>query len=279
MASAADYQVSFGYGAYDGVYYTASRPHRGNDRPCWTGTPIVINGVTIALSGATGNVSGPHLHTQAGTDEWCQNTINPTPYEFQPGTVVRTGYASQWGNYIIIKVESAYICYAHLNAIYVSVGQVISAQSTGGTTVDTIKSMYWRLLGREADQGGIDHYTRQVSARGWEFVYNDLKNSNQGQADWERRNPERVANLEAQVQENAALRAKIGELETALRNEQAKPPREVVKEIEKIVEKPVEVVKEIPVYIQDQATKDNVTYIRKRIDTIIGMIANLFKRK
>lgn len=45
----------------------------------------------------------------------------------------------------------------------------------------------------------------------------------------------------------AAKDQAIKDLQVALANEQAKPPREVVKEIEKIVEKPVEVIKEIRV--------------------------------
>lgn len=117
---------------------------------------------------------------------------------------------------------------------------------TGGYTVDTIKSMYWRLLGREADAPAIDHYTKQVTAKGWDFVYNDLKNSGEGQADWVRRSPERVAALE----KNVADRDKqIAALQVALTNEQNKPPVEVIKTVEKIVEKPVEVIKEVPVNV------------------------------
>jgi len=115
-----------------------------------------------------------------------------------------------------------------------------------GGTVDTIKSMYWRLLGREADQGGIDTYTKAANERGWEFVYNDLKNSGEGQADWIRRNPERVANLERGIADRDQV---IADLRSALTNAQNKPPVEVVKIVEKIVEKPVEVIKEVPVNV------------------------------
>lgn len=118
-----------------------------------------------------------------------------------------------------------------------------AAPVAGGYVVDTIKSMYWRLLGREADQGGINTYTKAASERGWDFVYNDLKNSGEGQADWQWRNPDRVRALE----KNIADRDKqIADLQKALTNEKNKPPVEVIKEVEKIVEVPVEVIKEVP---------------------------------
>ena len=260
LMSARDYPVWFGYGAFDGTYYTRNASHRGNDRACPEGTPLIIGSTVIGRTGNTGWTSGAHLHTQAGYDEWCQQTVDPTPYDFQPGTVVHTGNASQWGNYIIIRTDSGiYICYAHLSAIYAHDGQRVNGatnQSTGGS-VDTIKSMYWRLMGREADQGGIDTYSQAASSKGWDFVYNDLKNSAEGQADWERRNPERVTQLEHEAAKAGALQdqlntvtAQLVEVKQALANEQAKPPKEVIKVVEKIVEKPVEVL--IPAPAQDE---------------------------
>lgn len=246
--TARDYPVWFGYGAVDGYYYTPNRPHRGNDRATPSGTPVVIGGAIIGLTGATGLVSAAHLHTQAGRDEWCQDTVDPTPYDFMGGTVVHTGNASQWGNYIIIRTTAGiYVCYAHLSAIYARQGQVVNGTNTGGgKTVETIRSMYWRLLGREADAGGIDTYTKAANEKGWQFVYNDLKNSDEGQKDWDRRNPSRVTELEKQASRAGVLQTQVNNLTTqlvevkqALENEKAKPPVEVIKEVEKIVEKVV----------------------------------------
>lgn len=236
--SARDYAVTFPYWATSAPY-SAAKPHRGNDRPCPSGTPVIIGDTTIGWTGMTGWAIGAHLHTQAGTDINCQNTFNPTPLEFQPGAVAARGWGDQWGNYVIIRVGSQYICYAHLSQTNVSVGQVINGSTQGGS-VETIKSMYWRLVGREADAGGINHHSANVSSKGWEFVYNDLKNSEEGQRDWDRRNPTRVASLEAQAATLASVQA---QLQAALN----KPPTVVVKEVEKIVEKII--TKEVPVYV------------------------------
>lgn len=102
-----------------------------------------------------------------------------------------------------------------------------STSQGGSSAVDTIKSMYWRLLGRESDPSGINTYTKAASEKGWEFVYNDLKNSPEGQADWNRRNPDRVKDLESKAaqlaQANAALDAekkKSAGLATSLNDSQ-----------------------------------------------------------
>lgn len=129
----------------------------------------------------------------------------------------------------------------------------------GGTAVDTIKSMYWRLLGREADQGGVDTYVKAAGERGWEFVYNDLKNSPEGQTDWDRRNPTRVAALEQQ----------LADVKKALVDAQNKPPVEVIKVVEKIVEKPVGGI--------DEATKAQITETNVIVKWIQALLTKVFK--
>ncbi len=118
-----EYPVNFGYlekTTINGVPYT----HRGNDYPL-SYEPVKILGNQIGVSGATGLVSGPHTHVQAGRDEWAQSTIDPTPYVGKPGTVVKTGNASQWGNYVCIKVGDVNVFYCHLSRIDIQIGQVI----------------------------------------------------------------------------------------------------------------------------------------------------------
>jgi len=130
MSTLQNFNVTFPYGAKDGKYYgpkgSVGPYHRGNDRACDKGTPVVICGVTIGKTGKTGLAGGYHCHTQAGTDLACQKDINPGPYEFQPGIVVATGTGKTWGKYVTIKVGSRYITYCHLDEILVNKGLVIS---------------------------------------------------------------------------------------------------------------------------------------------------------
>ena len=57
--------------------------------------------------------------------------------------------------------------------------------------------------------------------------------------------------------QNAQLISERDALKTALANEQAKPPKEVIKEVEKIVEVPVEVIHEVPVHVDEQQVVQN----------------------
>ena len=160
--SAQNYDVTFGYGAKDGKYYGTNGSiglyHKGNDRSTPVGTPIDIGGTTIGLTGKSGAVSSAHLHTQAGTDLACQNTFDPTPIEFKPGTVVATGFGNQWGNYITLQVGDKYITYAHLSRIDVKVGQKI-----GGIIVNPTRPQIARiwLLSLFADLNQVDAQTRE----------------------------------------------------------------------------------------------------------------------
>jgi hypothetical protein len=162
MAGAADYPVTFGYKAQDGKYYGPNGSvgfyHRGNDRACPSGTPIVIGGVTIGQTGATGIVSGPHLHTQACTaNSSYADDFDPGPYEFKPGTVIVAGGHSQFGNRIVIRVGGADITYAHLSKINVQVGQEVGNVSSSQTPADetTIKLEFNNGLFRDATPADV----------------------------------------------------------------------------------------------------------------------------
>jgi hypothetical protein len=49
-----------------------------------------------------------------------------------------------------------------------------------------------------------------------------------------------------------SVRKQLADVKKALANEQAKPPKEIVKEVTKIVEKPVEIIKEVPVQADEK---------------------------
>jgi hypothetical protein len=248
MKPAHQYPVTFGYLAkttINGQSYT----HRGTDRACPVGTPIVVGSTTIGLTGNTGLTTGPHLHLQAGTDVACQNTVNPEPYAFKAGKVVtlRTVNEKQWGKFITLQVGSMYITYAHLSQVNVAIGQVIKAAPAAGGGNMIPDQDVWHAR--------FNKLTQQIRGRDLprdEFRRNFVGNesfrmveslSDDAEAD-------RALNWQT-VGRNAVnedwsgtirnLQIQLAEVREALANEQAKPPREVVKEVEKIVEVPVEV--------------------------------------
>ena len=138
MATASDYSVSFPYGATSAPY-SPSRPHRGNDRPCPTGTPVVIGSTTIGLTGATGYTFGAHLHIQEWSGSYA-NTRKPRN-EFKGGKVINvdlngTQGDGSFGKFISIQTSDGWVdSYCHLSKINVKVGQVISGTATGGNDV------------------------------------------------------------------------------------------------------------------------------------------------
>lgn len=247
------YPVTFAYKAQDGYYYgpngIAGKYHRGNDRPTPTGTPIVISGITIGLTGATGIVSGPHLHTQACTaGSNYANDLDPSIAEFKNGTVVKAGYHSQFGNHIVIRVGGVDITYAHLSKINVQVGQVI-----GEPMIQDADNEYgrWRKLG--------------MQIRGRDLTIAEFRKNAVGMT-WLRAMEILSDNKEADVATEAqqwallnrtAVTKQLADVKTALANEQAKPPKEVVKEVIKVIKEPVEV----PVYTHDAETKHMITTI------------------
>lgn len=164
--SAKDYDVSFGYKAQDGYYYgpdgIVGPYHRGNDRPTPVGTPIKIAGKTIGLTGVSGITSGPHLHTQACTaGSNYANDINPTPYEFKPGTVVKAGAHPQFGNYIVIRVGKADLTYAHLSVINVKAGDKIEQGKEEDVQIPSVKEIEAyskKRAGRKPTPGEIKRF-------------------------------------------------------------------------------------------------------------------------
>jgi hypothetical protein len=160
-----DYPVSFPYGATTPPY-TPTHPHRGDDRACPLGTPIVIGGVTIGLTGATGKVTGPHLHIQ----EWFGNVVTGTrkpQNAFKGGTVVnidplQTQGDGSFGKFITIKTSDGWNdSYCHLSSINVRIGQVLEGEEmfNEGDARNFNEYFYGKDNGRFRDQIGKDWKT------------------------------------------------------------------------------------------------------------------------
>lgn len=152
--SAQDYAVNFPFGATSAPY-SATRPHRGNDRPCPAGTPIVINGTVIGLTGATGYVFGAHLHIQEHTADNYSNVRKPQN-EFKPGTVIGVYPNSKgdgsFGKFIDIQTADGWVdSYCHLSAINVQVGQKVGGSMAEKTNLGTARILAESILGRDRD--------------------------------------------------------------------------------------------------------------------------------
>lgn len=172
--SARDYPITFAYGAQDGKYYgpngSVGAFHRGDDYACPSGTPIVIGSTTIGNTGATGLVSGPHLHIQ----EWQGSTSNTRKPQnsFKGGRVAGVGTGTAWGKYVTIESGGWYTTYAHLSSQAVKVGQTIGGDDM--ITKQSLDFIFQQLLGRLPDPGAYAHYVGNYTT---DFVITDVSGS------------------------------------------------------------------------------------------------------
>lgn len=174
MSSAQDFQVSFSYGATSAPYSQAS-PHRGDDRPCPSGTPIVIAGTTVALTGNTGKSTGPHLHTQEWNGTY-SNTRKPQN-AFKPGTVTNidpngTQGDGSFGKFVTIQTADGWNdTYCHLSEIKVQKGQVLGMASN-----EAIELAFQLGFNRSATQGEQDYWKDYPIEKLERSIYNDPDN-------------------------------------------------------------------------------------------------------
>lgn len=104
---------------------------------------------------------------------------------------------------------------------------------------EQVKAIYRAVLMREGDPGGIANYT----GRDANSIVAEMLNSQE---------------RKSLVARYASLEKALADTKAALANEQAKPPKEVIKTVEKIVEKPVEVIKEVPAPVDEKQVVTNV---------------------
>lgn len=165
MAQAADYRVTLKYGATSAPY-SASKPHKGRDRGCPTGTPLIVAGTQIGLTGETGFTIGAHLHTQ----EWINgyaNTREPQN-EFQAGVVVNidptgTQGDGSFGKFITIQTADGWNdTYCHLSRIDVKIGQVIGGAMTQSEAEKVVTYLYRLGTGNYPTQGQAEYWVPRV---------------------------------------------------------------------------------------------------------------------
>lgn len=153
------------------------------------------SGVTVAVFFALG--STPAGHTALSLDDG--QIASSTQAGYHTRGFIHPNLQDLINTYARYNNGCTYLGWSEFIGKQRVVERVGNQDNNQGGDVETIKSMYWRLLGREADQGGIDTYTKAAAKNGWDFVYNDLKNSEEGQRDWAWRNPDAVRALESRV--------------------------------------------------------------------------------
>jgi len=243
MATAQDYPVTFPYGAKSAPYGTSALPyHRGEDRYMPSGTPILVNGVQIGLSGATGFVTGAHLHI----GRWVGGRdTNPGGggFYFNNAVVTEVGQDATNGKFVRVQGDGASWVYLHMSQPTASVNQVLKPTTNQGGSMasdKTIEQVFAMGLDRAPDPGAYNTYRPLADS----ILVNSVYTSG-----------ERATRVQQRAQQ-------IAELVAALTNERNKPPKEVIKEVEKIVEVikevPVEVIKEVPIVVDEKAVVQSV---------------------
>lgn len=123
--NALDYPVTTPFGYVPG-YPLNNGFHNGIDYGCPSGTPIVVNGVTIGLSGNTGYSSGAHCHVGRWVNGAATNP-NGGGATFNSAVVTQINNDSVNGNYVRVQGDGASWVYLHMsNNQLVSVGQVLT---------------------------------------------------------------------------------------------------------------------------------------------------------
>lgn len=143
--NAQDYPVTLGYKATTAPYGTAARPyHRGIDYGCPIGTPVVVNGVTIGLSGATGFVTGAHLHVGRWVNGADTNPAGGFNFDSAIVTEIHTDPNNENGKFVRVQADGASWVYLHLSEIKVTVGQELKGgdMSKDSLTREEIAGIY-----------------------------------------------------------------------------------------------------------------------------------------
>lgn len=223
------YGITQDYG-YDPSYPLNKGSHRGIDYGYPWGVPVLVNGVPIGLSGSTGEAydangnkgtkAAAHVHVGRWVNGQPTNPGRGNGFEFEPPvSVAAVGSDAVNGNWVKLNAEGAIWVYCHLSEIKVRQGQQLEGGETMPSEKD-VRDYFYAFLRTEPSEAQVAYYTK----RSWRAFIDDV-----------------LLGL------RRGYDNQLADLRAALANEQAKPPKEVIKTVEKIVDKPLEVRVEVPV--------------------------------
>jgi hypothetical protein len=142
MANASDFPITFPYGATSAPYGTPQSPyHRGTDRAMPEGTPVVVNGVQIGLSGRSGWATGPHLHIGRFVNGRDTNPGNGG-FNFNSAVVTQVAEDATNGKYVRVQADGASWVYLHMSQPTCSAGQVLSPPAPPAPAPPTTQNNY-----------------------------------------------------------------------------------------------------------------------------------------
>lgn len=237
MRKPTDGEITFPFGATSDPY-SATNPHAGVDYGAVLGANIYApHGGTVTFSGDLGTC-GLGVGIEAGRfkSRLCHNStllagVGQTVTEGQ--VIARAGQSGQ-----AFGVHSHWVLWD--NGVRVAGNNYVTSQ--GVTTVfendQQIQDMYYLLRGRTATATEVAGWRGKPIINFAQNQYAKLE----------------VANREAY---KASIESQLTDVKTALITEQNKPPKEIIKVVEKIVEKPVEVIKEVQVVPDEQTIVQN----------------------
>lgn len=190
-------------------------------------------GNVLRLAGATGMHSFCHLSKSLVTVGQTVTQGQKIAVMGYTGYTIPSGAAGAHLHYYVLTPNG----YVYPPSLYKS------APSAGGTSVFNneaeVQEAYLLLRGVKATAAEAKAWVGQPKQR---FFVVGKPEADAGRA------------------ERDALRKQLAEVKTALANEQAKPPKEVVRVVEKIVTKevPVEVIKTVPAEVDEKQVVSNV---------------------
>lgn len=161
---ASQYPVTFPYGSA-APPYSPSHRHQGEDRAMPRGTPVIVNGTVLGLSGNTGASTGPHLHIQKVSGG---QVVSPNGGGFNlslPAVVFDTGWKIDIGNFVRVRdAKGTEWSYFHLSGISAKVGDKLGVIMANVTIVGAPASV-------TSNDGSIHVFARGSDNRLWQKYF------------------------------------------------------------------------------------------------------------